>query len=147
MARHAGFNGYVLITPSGGNAATLNASHWSINEKAESIDVTGFTDSLSPTGSPVTSKGIVTKYITGAVDTDINIEGSWDDTEDFFSGPPLIPPSSFARIELYPDFPNTPARVWTFTEALITSATMDVDIHGAVKYTIAAKANTTYTRV
>ncbi len=150
MARHAGFKGYVKVTPSGLGIVNLFANHWSVTENFEALDITSFADPTTTAGNPSTAFGVIQKHLTGCVDVDIMIEGCWDDSQDFFgSSAPVIPVCSTAKIDLYPDIltVGSSGKLWSFATALITDCTMDVDIHGVVKYTISAKGNGTYTRV
>lgn len=151
MPKHAGFNGRVLITAlPAGTTLALAASHWSVNEKVEPLDVTNFASAASSTRiGPVgiQSPGRVMEYIPGLTDIDISLEGNWDDNQDFFSVSPNLEAGDVVKIELWPDFTAQSGKEWIFNTALITDCTMDCDVHGVVKYTIAAKNTGTYTLV
>lgn len=132
MAFTIGYNGVVTI-----NAATLCVTKWSVNEKVDEIDVTTTCDN-----------GFV-KYIPGAADCDITLEGilGTGATEDpanvlGFRALGDIRIGSTASISISPDASLNVAASWSFPFALVTGWNMESAPRDTVKWTLMAKGKT-----
>ncbi|HYE78142.1 MAG TPA: hypothetical protein VEI97_09155 [bacterium] len=134
MAYAHGYNAFVTI-----DAISLCVTKWSVQTKVDEVDVT---NSCTP--------GFV-KYLPGASDADISLEGVLGDGagEDPFDLLPFrdladIHVGGTASILIAPDNTLNPAASWQFPTALITGWSMEASPRDAVRYTLTAKANGVY---
>lgn len=117
MARAAGKNGAVYVSPSGSTTPSpvLNLTKWTLDRSTNTIEVTAFGD---------TNK----VYLLDLPDLKGTLTGFWDSTAD-----PLYIAGSApdgTNMYLYPDRLNTPAK-YDYGPAWLFSA-VDVDVKGAV---------------
>jgi hypothetical protein len=129
MASAIGYNGKIEI-----EGQELCVTKWSVNEKVDEIDVTTTCDN-----------GFV-KYIPGAADADITLEGilGTDNSEDPMDRLALrdladIHIGSVAAITIFPDDVLAAGSSWVFPQALITGLNMEGAPRDTVKWTIMAK--------
>lgn len=129
MAFSIGYNGSVLV-----DQTELCITKWSVNEKVDEVDVTTTCDN-----------GFV-KYIPGAADADITLEGILGTaaSEDPMTVLALrdlgdIHIGGTVRIEIIPDEVLDNAASWLFETALVTGFNMEGAPRDTVKWTIMAK--------
>ncbi len=122
---YSGKNARVLIE----NTTYLCAVKWTLDMRADELDSTCFNSA---------GQG---RWLAGVHDQEITIEGLWE--LGLHANPPNINPGDFVKIELFVDFVNSAAQVYTFYDVLLLDVNVDAEVRGLVKYTIRGKARST----
>ena len=131
MAEQKGIDGVVKMDVSGGSGVVeiLNVTSFSLEETAETLDVT----SMSSTGSAREILSTFTAF-SGTVD------GYWDSTDTQLkhsSGtPPVIQSGDTITFELYPEGEGA-GLIYYNGSAIVTSISRSASFDGAVEYSMA----------
>ena len=130
MAEQKGIDGVVKLDTTGGTPAEiLNVTSFSLEETAETLDVT----SMSSTGSAREILSTFTAF-SGTID------GYWDNTDaklNHSTGtPPVIQAGDTIDFELYPEGEGS-GKLYYNGSAIVTSISRSASFDGAVEYSMA----------
>jgi hypothetical protein len=122
MAVSSTKNARVSVIPYGGGASSdLIATKWTVEVRADEIDITNF------------ESGGFTDYLTSYVDAMGTVDGFWDKANNApFAGPPSILVGDQPALTLYMHTENL--NYYRFPVVIILSSTTDVSVRDVVRY-------------
>ena len=133
MSAFAGKNARITI----GGISNLTGTKWSINIKADDLDVTNFE---SPIFFPAFGATTARAYecVGGIIEADISFDAVFDSVTTPFSSPPALYSGTTVLITLDPDRNNIAITTFAGT-MLVVNVMTDASVRGIVTYSVSGK--------
>jgi len=102
--------------------STLEATKWTVEARADEIDVTNF------------ESGGYTDYLTSYIDANGTVDAFWDKSTNVpFADPPLVLPGNQLAVRLHLH-KNTVDAYYDFPVAIILSSSVDAAVRDVIRY-------------